>query len=370
MTKLPALAALALAAGAAACTRPSEPRVLDDLGVGAASLTDADVQIAGGLAAVRELADHRLELWSQAPVLDLQLSLLDTAAGDWTITIRNVTADAVLTEGATTYQRAPGQRPTVAVFHVPLGAGAHALRLAPPDADVPAPFRVAAMADIQTALDTVDEVFAEINSVPDLRFVIAMGDLTERGQLDEYDLFERQLDTLDIPFYTTIGNHELWNTHMRFLGRFGRANFHFTFKGVAFSFADSGDADLDPLVEEWLDGWLDAARDQPHVFLTHMPPMDPVGMRYGSFRSTRDAQRLLSRLAAGKVDLTLYGHIHTYVEYENAGIPAYISGGGGADPMKLDGIDRHFLVIQLDAAQSALLPFSGGIGGVEVHRVD
>jgi hypothetical protein len=366
-------AALALGAcAAAACLEPAAERARDDLDVGAARSADAEVQIAGGLAAVRALADHRLELWAQAPVLDLRLSLLDTAAGDWTIMIRNATTEAVLAAGGATYVREPGERPTVAVFRVPLPAGAHELRLAPPDADWLSSFKVAAMADIQTALPVVHEVFAAINAVPDLRFVVGMGDLTERGHLDEYDLYERQLETLQIPFYTTIGNHELWNDPLRFLGRFGRANFQFQFKGVAFTFVDSGDAGLDPLVEEWLDGWLADARALPHVFLTHMPPVDPVGLRYGSFRSTRDGRRLLSRLAGGNVDLTLYGHIHTLVQYENAGIPAYISGGGGAAPMKFDGIDRHFLVVELVPAAASLAPFGGGggIAGVEVHRVD
>jgi 3',5'-cyclic-AMP phosphodiesterase len=371
-TSAAALALAALAAGAAAaCIRPGEDRARDELDVGVAALADADVAVAGGLAAVRALADHRLELWAQSPVLDIRLSLLDTAAGDWTITIRNATADAVLTAGGATYPRQAGDRPTVATFRVPLGAGAHALRVAPPDADLPGSFRVAALADIQTALPTVHEVFAAINAVPDLRFVVGMGDLTDRGQLEEYDLYERQLEVLEIPFYTTIGNHELWGDHMRFLGRFGRASFQFQFKGVAFTFADSGDAGLDPLVEEWVDGWLADARELPHVFLTHMPPVDPLGIRYGSFRSTRDGRRLLSRLVEGGVDLTLYGHIHTLVEYDNAGIPAFISGGGGADPMVLDGIDRHFLVVEL-AAPLALAPFGtgGGLTGVEVVRVD
>jgi hypothetical protein len=101
-----------------------------------------------------------------------------------------------------------------------------------------------------------------------------------------------------------------------------------------------------------------------------MPPVDPFGMRYGSFRSTRDGRRLISRLVEGGVDLTLYGHIHTLVEYENGGIPAYISGGGGAAPMKLDGIDRHFLVVELAPDLGASAPLGGGIGAVEVHRVD
>jgi 3',5'-cyclic-AMP phosphodiesterase len=366
-----ALAALA-ACAAAACLRPGEDRAADDLGVGSAAIADADVQVAGGLATVRALADHRLELWSQAPVIDVRLELLDTAAGDWTITIRNALADAVLATGGATYAREPGERPTVATFRVPLGAGVHELRLAPPDADRIEGYRVAAMADIQTALPSVHEVFAAINAVPDLRFVVGMGDLTERGYLEEYDLYERQLETLQIPFYTTLGNHELWSDHMRFLGRFGRANFQFQFKGVAFTFVDSGDAGIAPLVEEWLDGWLADARDAPHVFLTHMPPVDPLGLRYGSFRSTRDGRRLLSRLVAEDVDLTLYGHIHTFVSYDNAGIPAYISGGGGADPMRLDGIDRHFLVIELAPAPATVAPLlpGGGIGGVSVHRVD
>lgn len=362
----------ACAAASTACVRPGEERARDDLGVGAAAITDAEIQIAGGLAAVRALGDHRLELWSQAPVLELRLALLDTAAGEWVITIRNAMADAVLSAAGATYTREPGERPTVATFRVPLGAGVHELRLAPPDAERLEGFKVAAMADIQTALPVVDQVFAAINAVPELRFVVGMGDLTERGRLDEYELYERQLAELAIPFYTTIGNHELWGDHLRFLDRFGRANFQFRFKGVAFTFVDSGDAGLDPLVEEWLDGWLADAREAPHVFLTHMPPVDPLGLRYGSFRSTRDGRRLLSRLVEGGVDLTLYGHIHTYVAYENAGIPAYISGGGGADPMLLDGIDRHFLVVELAAPPAGLAPLdpAAGVAGVEVHRVD
>ncbi|HWO17489.1 MAG TPA: metallophosphoesterase [Kofleriaceae bacterium] len=370
----PALAwatAAVAACAAAACLRPGEDRAADDLGVGIAALADANVQVAGGLAAVRALADHRLELWSQAPALDVQLVLLDTAAGDWTITIRNVLPDAVLVTGGATYARAPGDRPTVATFRVPLPAGTHELRVGPPDADRLESYRVAALADIQTALPSVHEVFAAINAVPDLRFVVGMGDLTERGYLEEYELYERQLETLQIPYYTTLGNHELWSDHMRFLDRFGRASFQFRFKGVAFTFADSGDAGLAPLVEEWVDGWLTGARGEPHVFLTHIPPVDPLGLRYGSFRSTRDGRRLLSRLAAANVDLTLYGHVHTFVAYDNAGIPAFISGGGGAQPMRLDGIDRHFLVIELaPLPTSAALLAPGGIAGVDVHRVD
>ncbi len=352
-----------VAACSAACTRPAEDRAQAELAIGSADITDASVQVAGGLAVVRELGDHVLELWAQSPVLEIDLVLGDTAAGDWTITVRNTPVDAVLDTGGNRVTRDPGQHPTVGIFHVPLAAGTHALRVAPPDADVVEPYKVAAMADIQTAMPEVDDVFERISAEPDLRFVVAMGDITDRAEIEEYELFDRQVQTLNIPFYTTLGNHELWNDFSRFHERFGRASFQFEFKGAVFTFADSGDAGIDPLVEDWLVSWLAAARDRTSIFLTHFPPIDPLGVRYGGFRSAQDGRRLLSRLAENDVDLTLYGHIHTYLDFDNAGIPAFISGGGGADPMRWDGIDRHFLVVGID-------PASGTTPSVRVVRVD
>jgi hypothetical protein len=65
-------------------------------------------------------------------------------------------------------------------------------------------------------------------------------------------------------------------------------------------------------------------------------------------RSRNEAAALLSKLAQGDVDVTFYGHIHSYYSYDNAGIPAFISGGGGARPETFDGIGRHFLVVDVE----------------------
>lgn len=355
------LAVLLLLVG---CTRPGEERAELELTVGSAEFPDVSVQVAGGLAAVRDLADHRLELWAESPVLDVAMTVGQSQAGTHRVIVRNAMPDAVLAVdgGAPQVRLALGDRPTVATFDVALTDGPHQLHVAPPDADVVEPYRVAAMADIQTALDVVDDVFHAIDEVPDARFVVGMGDLTQRAKESEYDLFEEQLGELDIPFYTTLGNHELWSDPDAYMRRFGRPSFQFEFKGAAFTYVDSGDCGLDPLVDGWLDGWLAHAADELSLFMTHVPPIDPVGMRDGSFRSAEDGHRVLEKLARANVDLTLYGHIHTYVAFENAGIRAYISGGGGAIPVAWDGIDRHFLVVALD-------PAAGTVGDVEVHRV-
>ena len=342
MRALPAILVLA------ACVRPAEERALADLEVGRASAGGVTIEVEGGLAAIRALDDGEATLWAQAPTL--ALTITTDAPRTLIVTIENALPDAALTGAATIDPLPAGPPATQRRWRVALPAGATALALAPPDAGDLAPWRFAALADIQDALPRVHELFAAIEATPGVRFAVAMGDITQRSTHDEWVLWDAQLATLDLPLYATIGNHDIWFPHRRWTTRFGRANVHFTFRGVAFTLVDSASATIDALVYAWLDEWLAGAADRVHVFGTHYPPIDPVGLRYGSFASTREGQKLLAMLAGGAVDLTLYGHIHTFTAFENAGIAAYVSGGGGAEPMRLDGVDRHFLVVDVDPA--------------------
>ncbi len=351
---------------AAGCVRPAEERTLEDLEVGIADDGGGlAIEVADGAAQVRSIGGGSISMWAQAPILRAEASAaVDTAV---TLTVENCMPGAELAALASGRPLAVtalgGGRPTVCRFAVARRGGAPVeLELAPPDAGTVERFRFAAMGDIQTALPEVGDVFERINAEPGLRFVISMGDLVEDGRLDEYALLVEKLAELDIPYFSTIDNHELRANLDRWHDLFGRYNVHFTFKGAAFSFVDSGNASIDPLVYDWLEDWLADAGETVHVFGTHYPPIDPVGARAGSFRSRKEAAKLLSMLAGGGVDLTLYGHIHSYYAYSNAGIPAYISGGGGAIPEKLDGIGRHFLVVEADPP--------GGLGPVGVVRID
>lgn len=357
-----ALVAALAATLAAGCPPPGEERALAELDIGR-ELTAEGVELAvrGGLARIERAERGELVLWAQAPAFEVDVQVPVSAAGRLRLEVRNSPSGTELALDGGAPVAAQARQHTTSVFELDLPAGPHQLAVAPPDAHDEQPFRFLALADIQTALPTVHQVFAEMNRVPDARFVVFMGDLTERSELAEYELALRQLETLDLPFYATLGNHELWADAGRFHRRFGRASFQFVFRQVAFTFADSGDAGLDPLVERWIDEWLHAARDRTHVFLSHFPPVDPEGLRDGSYRSRRDGQRLLAKLAREDVDLTLFGHIHTFHSYTNAGIPSYISGGGGARQERWDGIARHFLIIDLGPT---------GIDSVAARRVD
>lgn len=331
----------------ATCVRPADPRIEQEQEVGIVETESWSLNVVSQQAAIRHTTQTKVVLWAQSPVLEIEIS--SKQASSFTLEVLNCmpAAVAVLRKGGppeTVY--AAKNSPTHCSFELPLNRGIQNIHIAPPDWSAPTPFIFADMGDIQTAMADVHEVFETISREPDVRFVMSTGDITEDGRLSEYELFEEQLTYLDVPFFSTIGNHELKGDIGHWHRRYGRYNVHFQFKDVFFSYLDSGNATFPVTLYEQLDTWLEHGKEHLHVFGTHYPLVDPVGARDGGFRSRNEAYKILSKLAGGNIDLTLYGHIHSYYSFENAGIPAYISGGGGARPERLDGIDRHFLVIQ------------------------
>lgn len=315
------------------CVHVAEPRAERDATVGHAEGIDVD----DGLATIRSIDNEIIHLWANAPALQISVR------GSHTLRIENVLPDAALFEnGSPIAVERP--RPTELVARV--GAGRYTVRS--PDFGDTSPYRFAMYADVQDAIENVQDIYARMNAEPRVRFAILAGDLTQQGRVEELERFQRELRTLKFPVFATLGNHELGQSNTLFHDYFGRGSSSFEFRSVRFTLLDSASATVDPIVYGWLDDWLARGRDQLHIVAMHIAPIEPSGPRSGSFASRNEANKLLEKLAAGRVDLTLYGHVHSYYAFSNAGIPAHIAGGGGAIPERMDGIGRHFLVIDVD----------------------
>jgi predicted phosphodiesterase len=339
---------------AGGCLDATEDRVHRDERVGQATTAGASVVVDRGLASVRALSPGELTLWGQAPALDLDLSIDAGAPDVWKIHLWNVLPDAALTveRGEAEVSALPTTLATRRSFELRRrGAGALRLRLAPEDAAAPGAFRFGVLSDVQEAIDRVGDIYKKINETPGIRFVLGIGDLTRQGTREELERFQRELEALEVPYFATLGNHELGTDPPPFHDLVGRGSFHFSYRGSHFTLLDSASASIDATVYGWLDGWLAEAKGATHVVGMHIPPMDPVGVRNGAFGSRAEAAKLIAKLAGGGASLSLYGHIHTYQPFSNGGIPAYISGGGGAIPERLDGIGRHFMVVDVNPGQ-------------------
>jgi hypothetical protein len=359
---------LSLSLWLSGCLDVAEERARRDLEVGRTELAGASVEVEDGLAAVRALSSSALELWANAPALRFRLALADDAATSFRLVVQNALPEAELTVtanggAAVSFSELEAQVPTERMFSIERGSSRNlVLELSPSDLSSDEPFEFIALADVQEAIDRVNDVFVEMNEQSGARFAMFSGDVTSRGGRAELERFQREMRALRMPLYTTLGNHELGDSEVPYHDYFGRGSQSFRFHGVRFTFLDSASATLDPLVYGWLRRWLDASRNENHLVFMHVPPLDPSGIRNGAFSSRAEAAKLLSLLGRGGVDTTFYGHIHSYYPFENAGIPAYISGGGGAIPERFDGIGRHFLRVAVDPQRA----------GTDVHvvRVD
>jgi predicted phosphodiesterase len=334
--------------------------------VGHAQSEALAVDVVGGLATVRVLDAAHIELWANAPRIELSLSFRAAPPESSRLEVDNCMPGAVLDSGGVPVSGS-GRAGKRCFFQVgPFGPSALIepirLALAPPETASARPFRFGVMSDIQEAIDRVGEIYRVVNQEPGVEFMLSAGDLTEHGTSAELDRFQTELEALEVPYYTTLGNHELRESPCLFQDYFGRGSSSFEYGGARLTLLDSASATIDPIVMGWLDDWLELGADRLHVVAMHVPPRDPIGLREVSFASRNEASRLLARLARGAVDLTLYGHIHSYYRFENAGIPAYISGGGGSHPEQFDGIGRHFLVVDADPI--------AGTTSVRVVRVD
>lgn len=359
---------------APSCIHVAESRAQADLTVGQADTDAMRIAVKDGLACIRASSAELVDVRAQAPVFTIALKR-KTASRTLDVRIRNALPDATLSVVEVGGAR-PGaslgviDEPRVADvtdrrFRVPIPDGTSSeleLRVGAPDQDDLRPYRFAVLADVQEAIPSVRDIYTRMNQDQDIRFVVFSGDLTRRGSQEELEEFEDRERELRVPLYATLGNHELGADEVYFQKMFGRGNFHFQFRGVAFTLLDSGSATIDPLAYDWLEGWLEGSKERVHVVAMHIPPLDPVGVRSGAFASRSEAAKLLSMLAKGKVDLSLYGHVHSYYAFSNAGVPAYISGGGGAIPERLDGIGRHYLVVDVDPKV--------GVRSVGLTRVD
>lgn len=330
------------------CLAPAAERAARDATIGQASSSAYTARVNDGLAAIRQATNTHLQLWQSAPAFTLTLDVFETAPLDLEVLNSIPGSQLVLVSGDARVEERPTNHSKTRRFRIiPAATGAVELRLAPPTT-ARSTFRIALMSDVQEAITSVSDVFRVINQQPNLDFLLGAGDLTQQGERAQLTRFERELDALNIPYYTTLGNHELGVEPTVYQELFGRASFSFVHRGARFTLLDSASATLDNRTYRWLDEWLTLGADQFHVIGMHIPPLDPTGTRNGAFASRDEALALFAKLQARGVDLTVYGHVHSFYDFDNAGIPAVISGGGGAIPERFDNVGRHFVVFEID----------------------
>lgn len=169
-------------------------------------------------------------------------------------------------------------------------------------------FKFAVISDTHFYYDDLRAIIDDINSRPDILFVIVTGDFTQQGLLKEYELFYEIIEKLSKPYLTVIGNHDyLSNGENIYNTMFGENNYTFEFKNNKFIFFDNIVWESNKIPDfKWLTNELDDSISYNNIFVfAHIPPRDEQFTD-----SMRNSYR--SILEENNAKLSIHGHAHSY----------------------------------------------------------
>jgi len=191
--------------------------------------------------------------------------------------------------------------------------------------------------------EILGRIVKEVNILrPD--FFIYGGDGPDYNSLENYERFKACLDSLRVPYYVVVGNHDIYipdggysrKLHRRF---FGRTYYSFTYGNTYFIILDTaghgtrpwGIRESSPEQWEWMMEELGKVKKYEHTFVvTHTPPYDAPPMRNHAFTDAKEAKEFVELMAKYGVTAVLCSHEHLYYEASWGGVPYIISGGAGA----------------------------------------
>jgi 3',5'-cyclic AMP phosphodiesterase CpdA len=249
-------------------------------------------------------------------------------------------------------------------------------------------FEIVILGDNRNGYDTFSRIIQQINSLSPV-FVIDNGDLVFGGEPHKYRLFYETVSKLQVPLFTTLGNHDIReNGRPTYTKLFGPPYYSFDYRGIHFVFLDSsrGWAEKRAISEEqyqWLENDLKNAKSKRIFVISHIPPTDPRTYKdpnklpdipgiekenafermmdnYSQYKSLNhgfpdkeEAKRFESIMSKYKVETVFMSHIHSYFSYIKDGVHYIISGGAGAELLTKDSY-YHYIRVKVTNTDSRL----------------
>ena len=152
-----------------------------------------------------------------------------------------------------------------------------------------------------------------------IKFVVALGDITQGGYRSEIQKFLDIAGTMGVPFYPVIGNHELFfgNWH-NWRDLIGSTRYRVNGGETTLFILDSANAFLGRSQLLWLENELKTAAKNVFVF-THVNIFAEGPVDFKMLSDHRERAMLLSILS-GRANLMISGHTHRHIARDTGGV--------------------------------------------------
>ncbi|MEA4901634.1 metallophosphoesterase family protein [Desulfitobacterium sp.] len=241
------------------------------------------------------------------------------------------------------------------------------------------------LGDNRNGYGTFSQIIDQINSIKPA-FVVDNGDLVYGGEPNRYRLFYETISKLQVPLYTTLGNHDIRENGLPiYTGLFGPAYYSFDYLQNHFIFLDSsrGWAEktaISPEQYRWLESDLQKAQGKRIFVVSHIPPTDPrsnvTPNTYPESPKTSTLQNIMNKLSGTsnidhafndkdeskkfedlmtkyKVDTVFLSHIHSFYSFVKGNVRYVITGGAGAELLS-KGSEYHYIRVHITEEENYL----------------
>ncbi|MDP4126667.1 MAG: metallophosphoesterase [Bacillota bacterium] len=237
---------------------------------------------------------------------------------------------------------------------------------------------VVMLGDNRNGYGTFSNIIDQVNAIKPA-FVVDNGDLVYGGEPNRYRLFYETVSKLQVPLYTTLGNHDIRENGLPiYTELFGPAYYSFDYLQNHFIFLDSsrGWAEktaIPPEQYRWLEADLQKAQGKRIFVVSHIPSTDPranvTPNTYPESPKTGVLQKLMNKLSGTsaidhaftdkaeakkfedlmtkyKVDTVFLSHIHSFFSFIRGNVRYVITGGAGAELLS-EGSEYHYIRVHI-----------------------
>jgi 3',5'-cyclic-AMP phosphodiesterase len=169
-------------------------------------------------------------------------------------------------------------------------------------------FTIGLLSDPHYFYDDLQAAVDYINSQKEIDFVLIAGDLTDGGLKEEYILMYEKLNSLDIPWFTVIGNHDyLSDGEIIYDQMFGPRNYSFSFAGTKIILFDDVFWESEKTPDfNWLQNQFNDRHQYKKVIVCNHIPWRTD--QFDNASSTMYA----SMMTSNNVSYNINGHQHVY----------------------------------------------------------
>jgi 3',5'-cyclic AMP phosphodiesterase CpdA len=194
----------------------------------------------------------------------------------------------------------------------------------------PDSFRFAMFGDVHVRADGSSLLgWFRQDAVPrNLDFFCVLGDLTNDATAEEQVFAKAQLDSVGLPYYCTLGNHDLYQAGgwEWFKSTFGPSSYTVVIGNrVKLLFLDSAEGRLGEQQFDWLETELDRGQGLVQIVCTHFAVYAGTAPIMFRLASTQERARLISLLRRYGVHSMVSGHLHGWRHARIEGTNYFIS---------------------------------------------